>query len=67
MIANNVSRVISKAVFPLAMFIRQKTPATVTCDSHYCTCLGHFGQPDTERIISIGQGLSFLHIIGNDI
>ncbi len=28
-------------------------PATVTRDSHYCTCLGHLGWQDTDRIISI--------------
>ncbi len=26
------------------------------CNSHYCTCLGHLGQHDTDRIVSIGQG-----------
>jgi hypothetical protein len=30
-----------------------KLLATVTRD---CTCLGHLGQQDTDRIISIGQG-----------
>ncbi len=29
------------------------TYGSVTCDSHYCTCLGHLGQRDTDRIISI--------------
>jgi hypothetical protein len=28
-------------------------PATATCDSHHCTCLGHLGRHDTDRIISI--------------
>ncbi len=28
-------------------------PATATCDSHYCTCFGHLGRCDTDRIISI--------------
>ncbi len=27
--------------------------ATVTSDSHYCTCLGQLGWRDTDRIISI--------------
>jgi len=35
---------------------RMKTPATATHDSHYYTCLGHLGQLNTDRIISIGQG-----------
>ncbi len=30
--------------------------ATATHNSHYCTCLGHFGRRDTDRITSIGQG-----------
>jgi len=30
-----------------------KTQATATHGSHYCTCLGHLGQHDTDRIISI--------------
>ncbi len=30
--------------------------ATATCDTHYCTCLGHLGRCDRDRIISIGQG-----------
>jgi hypothetical protein len=29
------------------------TYGSVTCDSHYCTCLGHLRQHDTDRIISI--------------
>ncbi len=29
---------------------------TATCDSHYCTCLGHLGWCNTDRIVSIGQG-----------
>ncbi len=29
------------------------TPATATYDSHYCTCLGHLGHCDRDRIISI--------------
>ncbi len=33
-----------------------KTPATATHDSHYYTCLGHLGQLNTDRIISIDQG-----------
>jgi hypothetical protein len=28
-------------------------PATATDDSHYCTCLGHLGRYDTDRIVSI--------------
>ena len=24
-------------------------PMTATCDSYYCTCLGHLGQPDANR------------------
>ncbi len=31
-------------------------PATVTRDNHHCTCLGHLGRRDTDRIISVGQG-----------
>ncbi len=30
--------------------------ATATRDSHYCTCLGHLGRHDRDRIISIGKG-----------
>ncbi len=33
-----------------------KILATETCDSHYRTCLGHVGQRNTDRVISIGQG-----------
>ena len=29
------------------------TPATATGDSNYCTCLGHLGRRDTDRIVSI--------------
>ncbi len=36
---------------------KAKMQATVTHNSHYCTCLGHLGQRDTDRIISIAQGL----------
>ncbi len=28
-------------------------PVTATCDSQYCTFLGHLGESDTDRIISI--------------
>ncbi len=28
-------------------------PATATRDSHFCTCLGHLGWHDTDRITSI--------------
>jgi len=31
-------------------------PVTATIDSYYCTCLGHLGRHDMDRIISIGQG-----------
>jgi hypothetical protein len=34
-----------------------------TRQSRDCTCLGHLGQCDTDRIISIGQG----KYIGRDI
>jgi hypothetical protein len=30
--------------------------ATAAHDSQYCTCLGHLGLYDRDRIISIGQG-----------
>ncbi len=30
-----------------------KLLVTATPDSHYCACLGHLGQHDTDRIISI--------------
>ncbi len=33
-----------------------KMVATATRDSHYCTFLGHVGQRNTDRVISIGQG-----------
>jgi hypothetical protein len=32
---------------------KAKLSASVTRDSHYCTCLGHLGWHDTDRIISI--------------
>jgi hypothetical protein len=32
---------------------KAKTLVTVTRDSHYSTCLGHLGQRDRDRIISI--------------
>ncbi len=38
------------ALFTLAMFFLSKLSATATLD---CTCLGHLGLHDTERIISI--------------
>ncbi len=31
--------------------------ATATCDSHYCTCLGHLGYCDRDRIIYISVAL----------
>jgi hypothetical protein len=34
------------------------TLVTVTGDSHYCTCLSHLGQRDTDRIVSI-----FCHVV----
>ncbi len=37
-----------------------KLSATVTRD---CTCLGHLGQQDTDRIISIDQGKYIQHDI----
>jgi hypothetical protein len=50
------------------------TPATVTGDSHYCTCLGHLGRRDTDRIVSIfcritqgGQGVAFTVIVASVI
>jgi len=30
--------------------------ATLTRDSHYCTCLGHLGWCDTDVIVAVGQG-----------
>jgi len=30
-----------------------KLSGTATHDSHYCSCLGHLGQCDTDRIVSI--------------
>jgi hypothetical protein len=41
--------------------------ATATCDSHYCTCLGHLGRCDRDRIISIGQGKKIRCNIALDI
>jgi hypothetical protein len=41
-----------EAVFTLAK-LRAITPTTETSDSHHCTCLGHLGQCDTDRIVSI--------------
>jgi hypothetical protein len=41
-----------KAVFTLAEFI-EITPVTVTSDTHHCSCLGHLGLRDTDRIVSI--------------
>ncbi len=35
---------------------KAKMPVTVTCDSHYCTCLSYLGWRYSDRIISIGQG-----------
>ncbi len=35
---------------------KAKIPGTATHDSPYCTCFGHLGQRDTDRIVSIGQG-----------
>jgi hypothetical protein len=42
--------------FPIVNFgdvFKAKMLVTATCDSHYCTCLGHLGQRNTDRIISI--------------
>jgi hypothetical protein len=47
-----LSRVFMGNVFKAQM------PVTATLDIHYCTCLGHLRWCDTEKIISIGQGLS---------
>jgi hypothetical protein len=41
-----------------------KPSPTVTRD---CTCLGHLGQQDTDRIISIGQGKYIRHYIAGVI
>ncbi len=35
---------------------RATLSATATHDSHYCTYLGHLGQHDTDKMVSIGQG-----------
>ncbi len=52
--------VVYYAVFPLAK-VSEIMPVTMTCD---CTCLGHLGRRDTDRITSIlchaaqgGQGM----------
>ncbi len=42
-------------------------PATATWDSHYCTCLGHLGHCDRDRIISIGQGEKIRRVKACDI
>ncbi len=34
-------------------YLLAKLSVTATCDSHYCTCLGHLGWHNTDRIISI--------------
>jgi hypothetical protein len=36
-------------------------PSTVTRDSHYCTCLGHLGRLDTDRIMSIALNHGHYH------
>jgi hypothetical protein len=38
-------------VFPI------KRLTTAVCDSHYCTCLGFFGQHNTNKIISMCAAL----------
>ncbi len=40
------------AVFILAKFITI-TLATATSDTHHCSCLGHLGWRDTDRVVSI--------------
>jgi hypothetical protein len=39
-------------VFTLAKFITI-TPATVTSDTHHCSCHSHLGQCGTDRIVSV--------------
>ncbi len=36
-----------RAIMPAIML------TTATSDSHHCTCLGHLGRSDTDRIVSI--------------
>ncbi len=43
---------IVKAVFTLAK-LSTIMPVTATRDSHHCSCLGHLGQRDTDRIVYI--------------
>jgi hypothetical protein len=52
MLTNVVNVNDHEAVFTLAK-LRAITPTTETSDSHHCTCLGHLGQCDTDRIVSI--------------
>ncbi len=37
----------------IGIVFKSITLATVTFDSHYCTCFGHLGHCDRDRIISI--------------
>jgi len=46
---------------------KAKMPATATSESHYCTCLGHLGWRNTNRIVSIGQGMQGRHGIMDNI
>jgi hypothetical protein len=39
-------------MFTLAKF-RAIMPTTATLDSHHCTCIGHLGRCNTDRIVSI--------------
>ncbi len=51
-----LAAIFSKALFKLAMLsamLRTIMSTTPTSDSHHCTCHGHLGKCDTDRIVSI--------------
>jgi hypothetical protein len=55
MIANDASRVVSKAVFPLTMLLRLKCRR----QRHVALTIGHLGLRDIDRMISVGQGREY--------
>ncbi len=50
-------KLISLSHVSIGNVFKVKMQVTVTCDNHYCTFFGHLGHHNTDRIISIGQGL----------
>jgi len=47
----------------MAKFVSETVGDSDTQQSRDCSCLGHLGQHDTDRIISIGHGKKIRHDI----